>query len=152
MKHFSKTKTLAETSNSWGVTCIYQESDISHDDYKKYTQHRFKITNKYFTFSNYLNKYIFKTNFFFPGLVNVYSSPVVASQPWRLPKEKRRRKRVVKSTKMKESSEGQNYLPHQLEETSDSTTKESSSGGSKPTEKTASSTLPTSSVSMKSVV
>ena len=58
---------------------------------------------------------------------------------------------MVKSTKMKESSEGQNDLPHQLEETSDSTTKESSSGGgSKPTEKTASSTLPTSSVSMKS--
>ena len=53
---------------------------------------------------------------------------------------------------MKESSGDQIDLPHQLEETSDSTTKESSSGGSKPTEKTASSTLPTSSVSMKSVV
>ena len=59
---------------------------------------------------------------------------------------------MVKSTKMKESSGDQIDLPHQLEETSDSTTKESSSGGSKPTEKKASSTLPTSSVSMKSVV
>ena len=35
----------------------------------------------------------------FSGLVNVYSTPVVASQHWRLPKEKRRRKRGKKVVK-----------------------------------------------------
>ena len=32
------------------------------------------------------------------GLVNVYNTPVVASQPWRVPKEKRKRKRAKKDT------------------------------------------------------
>ena len=38
-------------------------------------------------------------SFSFSGLVNVYSTPVVASQHWRLPKEKRRRKRGKKIVK-----------------------------------------------------
>ena len=39
------------------------------------------------------------------GLVNVYNNPLTTSQPWRLPKEKRRRKRQKKLAKTNENQE-----------------------------------------------
>merc|ERR1712223_1984111 len=51
------------------------------------------------------------------GLVNIYNTPVVASQPWRLPKEKRRRRReakkitktpIVDSTALEDSRKAEN--------------------------------------------
>ena len=69
-------------------------------------------------------------NFFFlifSGLVNVYSTPVVASQHWRLPKEKRRRKRgkkVVKDPSSDSNASGNRNEAKEKQDSSSTASKE----------------------------